>query len=245
MTQSRELSMSRRGFLQKGVAGTALLAGVLTAPSLVARAWGTGPVRFEPPPLPFAEDALEPHISARTIRFHYGKHHQGYINKLNRIIKGTETAKNPLVDIVVMSAKDDKHQALFNNAAQAWNHDFYWKSLSPKAQVAPGRELEKKIMEDFGSLGKCKQALIDMAAGQFGSGWGWLVLDGNTLKVMKTANADTPIAHGLTPLLTVDVWEHAYYLDYQNQRKQYLKTVVNKLLNWEFAEENYHQAMKS
>jgi Fe-Mn family superoxide dismutase len=193
------------------------------------------------PPLPYPENALEPVISARTLEFHYGKHHQGYVTNLNKMIAGTELADLPLERIIADTANDPEKTAIFNNAAQVWNHTFYWKSLKPGGASMPG-ELKGAIEKDFGSVENMKKELSQAAVSQFGSGWAWLVKDGNVLRAVKTSNAQCPLTAGQTPLLTVDVWEHAYYLDYQNRRPDYVAAVVDKLLNWEFALENLKKA---
>ena len=178
-------------------------------------------MRIELPNLPYPSNALEPWISARTVEIHHGKHHRAYVDKANELIG---EGGGSLEEIIVRTAGDPATKVLFNNAAQAWNHAFYWRSLRPRSGAAP-RELSK--------LG---EALKTAAIGHFGSGWAWLVRDGAGLKVIATSNADTPIAHGLTPLLAIDVWEHAYYLDYQERRAAHIGAVVDNLLNWEFAE---------
>jgi Fe-Mn family superoxide dismutase len=190
------------------------------------------------PPLPYAEDALEPVISASTMGFHYGKHHKGYVDKLNKAVEGTEFAGMPLEKIITMTAGKPDKTGIYNNAAQAWNHAFYWQSLSPKGGGEPPDALKKKIETCFGSLDACKKELAAAATTQFGSGWAWLVLDGDKLKAVKTGNADVPFTNGQKPLLTIDVWEHAYYLDYQNRRADYVNGVLDKLINWGFAAEN-------
>lgn len=188
--------------------------------------------------LPFAENALEPAISANTIGFHYGKHHKGYVDNLNKLIAGTEFEGLPLEEIIKKTAGKPEHTGIFNNAAQAWNHTFFWNSLSPKGGGKPSEALLKKIEESFGSFDDFVKELTEAAKTQFGSGWAWLVLDGNKLKVMKTSNAETTLTMGIKPLLTIDVWEHAYYLDYQNKRPDYATAVLDKLINWEFAAKN-------
>jgi superoxide dismutase, Fe-Mn family len=190
--------------------------------------------------LPYQDNALEPVISANTISFHYGKHHRGYVDKLNDLVEGTQFADMTLEEIIVAtSGKPSKTAtAIFNNAAQTWNHTFYWSSLKSKGGGEPPAELKQKIEAAFGTLDGCKKELADAAMAQFGSGWVWLVLDGTTLKVVKTGNADLPLTNGMKPLLTIDVWEHAYYLDYQNRRADYTQAVLDKLLNWEFALQN-------
>ena len=190
------------------------------------------------PALPYAENALEPVISAKTIGFHYGKHHKAYVDNLNKLIAGTEFEGLPLEDIIKKTAGKPEHTGIFNNAAQVWNHTFFWNSLSPKGGGKPSEVLMKKIEESFGSFDELLKELTEAAKTQFGSGWAWLVLNGNKLKVMKTPNAETPLTMGVTPLLTIDVWEHAYYLDYQNKRPDYVTTVLDKLINWEFAAKN-------
>jgi len=190
------------------------------------------------PPLPYAENALEPIITAKTMSFHYGKHHKAYVDNLNKLIAGTEYAALSLEKIITSTAGKPEKAAIFNNAAQNWNHTFYWKSMSPKGGGEPPVALKSKIEAAFGSVDACKKELASMAVSQFGSGWAWLVLDGKNLKVVKTANADVPMTMGFTPLLTIDVWEHAYYLDYQNRRADYVNAMLDKLINWEFALQN-------
>ena len=190
------------------------------------------------PSLPYADNALSPVISANTLGFHYGKHHKAYVDNLNKLVEGTEFANLSLEKIITLTAGKAEKSAIFNNAAQTWNHTFYWNSLSPKGGGEPPAGLKQKIQDSFGSLDACKKELAAAATTQFGSGWAWLVLDGSKLKVVKTANAETPITTGLKPLLTIDVWEHAYYLDYQNRRADYVNAVLDKLINWDFAAEN-------
>jgi len=190
------------------------------------------------PALPYAENALEPVISTRTIGFHYGKHHRGYVDNLNKMITGTEYADLPLEKLVCETFGKLEKAAIFNNAAQAWNHTFFWKSLSPKGGGEPPAALKKMIEADFGSLEACKKELATAATTQFGSGWAWLVREGSALKVVKTCNASSPLCKGQKPLLTIDVWEHAYYLDYQNRRADYVAAVLDKLINWSFAADN-------
>ncbi len=190
------------------------------------------------PDLPYAENALAPVITPQTIDLHYGKHHQGYVSNLNKLVTGTEYAGLPLERIITDTAGQADKAAIFNNAAQIWNHTFYWHSLSPKGGGEPPPTLKQKITTSFGSVGACKKEMEAAALSQFGSGWAWLVMDGDTLKVVKTSNADLPLTSGMKPLLTIDVWEHAYYLDYQNRRAEYVKAVLDKLINWEFALRN-------
>jgi superoxide dismutase, Fe-Mn family len=192
------------------------------------------------PPLPYAEDALAPVISARTINFHYEKHHKGYVETLKRLVTGTPYAALSLEQIITRTAVKADQTALFNTAAQTWNHTFYWNSLRPQGGGQPPAGLKEKIESDFESVAACKTELADAAIAQFGSGWAWLVLDNNKLRIVKTANAEVPWTRGLKPLLTIDVWEHAYYLDYQNRRKDYVNAVLDKLINWEFALQNIY-----
>jgi len=190
------------------------------------------------PPLPYADNALDPVISANTISFHYGKHHKGYVDNLNKLIAETEFADMTLEKIIAGTAGNAEKAAIFNNAAQVWNHTFYWRSLKPKGGGEPPAELKKKIEASFGTVDACRKEWSAAAMAQFGSGWAWLVLDGDNLKVVKTANADLPLTRGIKPLLTIDVWEHAYYLDYQNRRADYVNAVLDKLINWSFAADN-------
>lgn len=190
------------------------------------------------PPLPYADNALAPVISTNTIGFHYGKHHKAYIDNLNKLIAGTEFENLPLEKIITQTAGKADKSGIFNNAAQTWNHTFYWHCLMPKGGGEPPAVLKQKIEASFGSLDACKKELATAATTQFGSGWAWLVLKGDKLQVIKTGNADMPLTTGAKPLLTIDVWEHAYYLDYQNRRPDYVNAVLDKLINWDFAAEN-------
>jgi superoxide dismutase, Fe-Mn family len=231
-----EHSPSRRRFLTTALAGsTALALGDLVLPRVARAASGSGPVTL--PPLPWPEDALSPHISAQTIGFHYGKHHQGYVNNLNTLISGTPFADQPLVEVIEATA-NPAQAAIFNNAAQVWNHTFYWNSLRPKGGGKPSGALADLIEKSFGDFEACRAEFAKAAMSQFGSGWAWLVKDGDRLIVTQTGNADTPIAHGQQPLLTIDVWEHAYYLDYQNRRADYVAAVLDHLIDWDFAVQN-------
>ena len=189
-------------------------------------------------PLPYAENALEPVISAGTIGVHYGKHHKTYVDNLNKLIAGTEHAGLPLEKIIAATSGRSDQAAIFNNAAQIWNHEFYWKSLRPGGGGEPPAALKQKLEASFGGVDACRKELAAAAVSQFGSGWAWLVLDGDALKVVKTSNADLPLAEGVKPLLTIDVWEHAYYLDYQNRRADYVAAVIDRLIDWEFALRN-------
>lgn len=190
------------------------------------------------PSLPYEAHALSSVISSNTIGFHYGKHHRGYIDNLNKLIVGTEFADLPLERIIVETAGQADKTAIFNNAAQTWNHTFYWKSMSPNGGGEPSPALKVRIEESFGSVDACKKELAAAAVAQFGSGWAWLVLDSGKLKVVKTANADVPMTTGAKPLMTIDVWEHAYYLDFQNRRLDYVNAVLDHLINWDFIAEN-------
>jgi superoxide dismutase, Fe-Mn family len=190
------------------------------------------------PALPYAQNALDPVISANTLGFHYGKHHKTYVDTLNKLIAGTEFADMQLEQIVKATAGKADHTAIFNNAAQAWNHTFYWRSMKPQGGGEPPAAVKRLVESSFGSVDACKKELATAAVGQFGSGWAWLVQDGQKLKVVKTGNAETPLTGSSTPLLTVDVWEHAYYLDYQNRRVDYVNAVLDKLINWGFAADN-------
>ena len=196
---------------------------------------GAGAGGFQLPPLPYSQEALEPYISGRTMSFHYGKHHQAYVDNLNKLVAGTPLAGQPLEKIIRETAGAADKAPIFNNAAQVWNHTFFWQSMKPKGGGQPTGRLLELINKSFGSFDEFKKAFVDAGVAQFGSGWAWLVQDGNTLKIVKTANADTPVAHGQTALLTCDVWEHAYYLDYQNRRKDFVQAFVDHLANWEFA----------
>jgi Fe-Mn family superoxide dismutase len=190
------------------------------------------------PPLPYADNALGRVISANTIAFHYGKHHKGYVDNLNRLIAGTVFADLSLEKIIAKTAFDANKTEIFNSAAQSWNHTFYWHSLSPRGGGEPPAELRQRIEASFGNVDRCKRELATAAISQFGSGWAWLVVDGDKLKILKTANADLPLIRSMTPLLTLDVWEHSYYLDYQNRRADYVNAVLDKLINWSFAADN-------
>ncbi len=191
---------------------------------------------FTLPALPYSQEALEPTLTARTMGFHYGKHHQAYVDNLNKLVVGTPWATGQTLESVVKESAGvlDK-AAVFNNAAQAWNHAFFWKCMKPGGGGQPASPLMALIVKSFGSFEEFKKAFVTAALAQFGSGWVWLVQDSGVLKIVKTSNADTPIAHGQTALLTCDVWEHAYYLDYQNRRKDFVEAFLDHLANWEFA----------
>lgn len=190
------------------------------------------------PALPYAENALEPVITAKTLSFHYGKHHKAYVDNLNKLIADTEYADLSLEEIIKRTEGNPGNAPIFNNAAQIWNHTFYWNSLSPKSGGEPPAALKNKLESSFGSVEAFKKELAAAAVSQFGSGWAWLILMDDKLKVVKTSNAETPFAIGLKPLFTIDVWEHAYYLDYQNRRPDYVNSVLEKLINWEFILQN-------
>ncbi|MFC1652544.1 superoxide dismutase [Planctomycetota bacterium] len=212
-------------------------AAALTLAPLVGLAVAAGAVEstVKLPALPYAQDALEPHISAHTMSFHYGKHHQAYVDNLNKLITGTPLAGQPLEKIIQATAGKAEQTGIFNNAAQVWNHSFFWQSMKPGGGGEPTGKLKERIEKSFGSISTFKETFVTTALAQFGSGWTWLVLDDNQLKIIKTANADTPLAHGQTPLLTCDVWEHAYYLDYQNRRKDFVQAFLGHLVHWDFA----------
>jgi len=197
---------------------------------------------IELPPLPYAQDALAPVISAETLSFHYGKHHKAYVDNLNKLVAGTELADTPLEKVIAATAGKPDKAGMFNNAAQIWNHTFFWNSLKPNGGGAPTGAVAKGIEAAFGSFDNFKKEFANAAMTQFGSGWAWLVADKGALKVVKTPNAETPLTAGLTPLVTIDVWEHAYYLDYQNRRADFVAAVIDKLLNWEFANANLARA---
>lgn len=186
-------------------------------------------------PLPYPQDALEPYISARTMSFHYGQHHKGYVDKLNKLVAGTELAAVPLEEVIRMTTRIQSGAAVFNTAAQAWNHAFFWKSMRTGGGGKPPALLLARIEETFGSLDQFRTAFIEAATGLFGSGWVWLVEEDNVLKIVTTSNADTPVAHNQKALLCCDVWEHAYYLDYQNRRKDFVEAFLDHLVDWESA----------
>jgi superoxide dismutase, Fe-Mn family len=197
---------------------------------------------YELSPLPYDYTALEPYISKSTLEFHHDKHHAAYVNNYNAAIEGTDLAGKSIEEVIKTIAGDPSKAGIFNNAAQAWNHTFYWNSIKPNGGGNPSGALADKINSDFGSFDKFVEEFKKAGATQFGSGWAWLVLDNGTLKVTKTPNADNPITTGQIPLLTMDVWEHAYYLDYQNRRPAYIDDFVAKLINWDFVAENLAKA---
>ena len=190
------------------------------------------------PELPYPRDALAPVISAETLTFHHDKHHKTYADTTNKLIEGTDLENADLETIIKKTFNDAAKVTLFNNAAQVWNHSFYWQSLKKNGGGPPHGAIATKIKEGWGDFGKFAEELKTAGVTQFGSGWAWVVLEDGKLKITKTANADTPLVHGLKPIITIDVWEHAYYLDYQNRRADYLAAVIEKLLNWDFANAN-------
>lgn len=197
---------------------------------------------WELPPLPYVEDALEPHISARTLQFHYGKHHQAYVTNLNNLAKGTPLVGKSLEEVIKCTAGDTAKVGIFNNAAQIWNHTFFWHSMKAKGGGKPSGAIAAKINADLGGYDKFVASFKEAGATQFGSGWAWLVQDGGKLAIKKTANADLPMVHGQVALLTLDVWEHAYYLDYQNRRPDFIAAYLEHLVNWDFANQNLAKA---
>lgn len=186
------------------------------------------------PSLPYEMDALAPYINKETLEFHYGKHHNAYVVNANKLLEGTDLAKEDLDSVIKTAANDASLGGLFNNAAQVWNHSFYWNCMKPGGGGLPSGPIADKLTSDFGAYETFVEQFKNAGATQFGSGWAWLILKDGRLEIMKTPNADTPIAKGLKPLLTVDVWEHAYYLDYQNRRPDYLSAFVEHLINWDF-----------
>ena len=190
---------------------------------------------FELPALPYPADALKPYMSAETFSYHHGKHHAAYVANLNKLIEGTDLANKSLEEIIKATFGDPDKAGIFNNAAQVWNHTFFWESMKPGGGGAPTGPIADKINADFGGYDKFAEAFKTAAATQFGSGWAWLVLDNGTLKVTKTPNAENPLVYGQTPLLTLDVWEHAYYLDYQNRRPDFISAYLEHLVNWDAA----------
>lgn len=197
---------------------------------------------FELPPLPYAANALEPYMSANTFSFHHAKHHNAYVTNLNNLIKDTPQSQLSLEEIILESAKDPAKGGVFNNAAQVWNHTFFWNCMKPQGGGLPTGEIAERIDETFGSYAAFVEQFKATAIGQFGAGWAWLVLDGGALKIIKTLNADLPMVHGQTALLTVDVWEHAYYLDYQNRRPDYVQSFLDHLVNWDYVNQNLARA---
>lgn len=237
LTDTNPCSPERRLFLK--ATGTTLAA--LALPKILHAAEPTKNTSHTIqvlPPLPYSEQALAPVISSETLSYHYGKHHRAYVDNLNKLIAHTAFADLSLEEIIKATAGVSEHTAIFNNAAQSWNHSFYWNSLKPNGGKEPPAALKQRLEASFGSVEQCKKALSNAALSQFGSGWAWLVQEGQQLKVVNTLNADTPLIHQQKPLLTLDVWEHAYYIDYRNRRADYVTAVLDKLINWEFALSN-------
>jgi Fe-Mn family superoxide dismutase len=232
-----EKPVSRRDFIKKSLVGTAV---TLLSTGTLRKAIGgiMSEPNFTLPKLPWADDALEPYISAKTISFHYGKHHQAYVNNAIKLTEKTKYTDMPVEKIIVETAGKADLAAIFNNVAQVWNHTFFWHSMKPGGGKAPKGEVAEKINEHFGSFEKFKEEFVTTATGQFGSGWAWLAEDKGVFKVVKTSNADNPLTHGMKPLLTIDVWEHAYYLDYQNRRPDFVRAFLENLVNWDFVAEN-------
>jgi superoxide dismutase, Fe-Mn family len=239
---------SRRSFLKLAVAGPLLV----SASAMAARLAGQRPparvaAAPKPPlastlllrPLPYAPDALAPFISERTVTLHHTKHQQAYLDKTLDAVKGTPLADLGLIEILSKARGDQGKTALFNSAAQVWNHEFYWLSLVPKGRPEPEGALKAQLDKDLGGVAGFKKAFAEAATGLFGSGWAWLVRDGSRLAILRTSNAETPAGTGQIPLLCLDVWEHAYYLDYQNRRGEYVQAVLDNLLNWDFAAANF------
>ena len=238
MSQAHPTAGLTRRRLLAAAAATATLA-TLTGAPLPKLAFAQQKAPFSLPPLPYGEDALDPVISARTMSFHYGKHHRAYVDNLNKLIEGTDFMNQSLEEIIKSTLVNPNRTAIYNNAAQAWNHAFYWQSMRPGAGGEPSGGAKERIAASFGGYDGFKKEFSAAAATQFGSGWAWLVADKDkALHVLKTANADTPVAQGMRPLLTIDVWEHAYYLDYQNRRADYIAAWLDKLANWDFVNAN-------
>ncbi len=230
----------RRLLIGAGAVGVVAAAGAFPAPAI---AQGRAPYAL--PPLPYAENALDPVISSRTIEFHYGRHHRGYVDAINRLVQGDPLGDLSLEELIKTTNANPNRAGHFNNAAQVWNHTFYWNSLKPNGGGQPTGALKAKIDEDLGGYDKFKADFATISNGQFGSGWGWLVVDDKgKLALVRTPNAETPMARGQACLLTIDVWEHAYYLDYQNRRADYTAAVIDKLLNWDFANEQFEKVKK-
>jgi len=240
MAEDRDQTVTRRRFVAVAAAalGGAAYAGSAFAQAPAAQPAPTGPLTL--PPLPWGESDLAPNLSQETISLHYGKHHKAYVDNANRMLANApDLAKLPLEEIVKATAGQADKKGLFNNAAQVWNHTFYWKSLHPKGGGQPTGKLLAMVQSDFGDFAKFKEELARAAVTQFGSGWAWVVVDSGKLKVEQTPNAENPLSSpGKKPLLTIDVWEHAYYVDYRNRRPDYVNAVLDKLVNWEFAAAN-------
>jgi superoxide dismutase, Fe-Mn family len=237
MANDRLKILDRREFFtQIGIAGTVFSLTMGESNNLFSAPQTGSSIGL--PPLPYSQNALAPVISENTLSFHYGKHHQAYVNNTLKMIAGTELEKATLEEIIKKTAGQPDKTGLFNNAAQVFNHNFYWLSMKPGGGGEPKGRVGEKIVQSFGSYQKFVEEFSNAAATQFGSGWAWLVQNAGKLQVIKTSNAETPITTSATPLITIDVWEHAYYLDYQNRRADYVKAFIEKLLNWDFAEKN-------
>ena len=200
---------------------------------------------FELPPLPYPSNALEPYTSARTLEFHHGKHHQTYVTTLNKLVEGSPMERMSLEELIKSTYKDESKTAVFNNAAQVWNHTFFWNCMKPKGGGAPKGDIAQAIERDLGGIAKFDEEFKKAAVGQFGSGWAWLVLDNGKLKITHTQNGVDPLPLGQTALLTCDVWEHAYYLDYQNRRPDFVQAFLDHLVNWDFVAKNLAKANRS
>jgi Fe-Mn family superoxide dismutase len=233
------MQMSKRNFIKATLLSSA---SVLVSCKLnfanKSKTFGEKNMSFELPALPYARNALAPYISENTINFHYGKHHQAYVTNLNNLVASTDLAEKSLEEIIKISATDKTKAGIFNNSAQVWNHTFYWNSMKPNGGGKPAGEVLAKIEADFGSYENFVTEFKNAGATQFGSGWAWLVLDEGKLKITKTGNAETPLTTSAKPLMTMDVWEHAYYLDFQNARPTYIDTFLNHLVNWDFVAAN-------
>jgi Fe-Mn family superoxide dismutase len=229
--------ISRRNFLKNTLASSALIS-ASSVPFAFAGNFALRNSDIPLPKLPYPENALEPHISQNTIGYHYGKHHSGYVAKANKSVIGTPFAQLSLKKIIKDTSGKSEYNNIFNNVAQVWNHTFYWHSMRPKGGGEPGGSLAKRIKKEFGSYQNFREEFVQKATTIFGSGWAWLVVDNGDLKIVQTVNADTPLTQGQHPLITLDVWEHAYYLDYQNSRKEYVRVYLEHLVNWDFASSN-------
>lgn len=232
-------SFVRRRFLRIALP----MAAAIAAMGLLHCQGGTDTAVFVQEPLPYARDALAPFISGETMDLHHGKHYAGYVARANALLKGGPLAGKSAEAVIQTAAGVPSHSPLFNNAAQAWNHAFFFKCMKPDGGGEPDGALADMITSTFGSIADFKERFVAAAGDQFGSGWVWLVLDDGKLDVVATGNADTPIAHGLTPLFTVDVWEHAYYLDYQNRRADFVRVLLDELANWDFVAAQLEKAL--
>lgn len=244
------MQLSKRKFIKTALLSSAFLLGTCNATTFRLKKNDEGRafpktnnktgsnMSFELPKLPYERNALTPHISENTINFHYGKHHQAYVTNLNNLIASTDLAGKPLEEIIKISAADKNKAGIFNNAAQVWNHTFYWNSMKPNGGGKPSGEVLARIEADFGSYENFVAEFKNAGATQFGSGWAWLVLEDGKLKITKSGNAETPLTTSAKPLMTMDVWEHAYYLDFQNARPTYIDTFLNHLVNWDFVAAN-------